>query len=219
MVAVVMGPMFRDRSEAGTRLAATLVDLGEAGRAELVLGIPRGGVVVAEPVARALGCPLDVVLARKLGAPLNPELAIGAVGPDGRAYVDEMMALRAGADRRWIEHAIDAAAGEVRSRLERFRGDRPPLDPSGRRVIVVDDGVATGSTALAVGHWLVDAGISAAVLAVPVAPTSAPARLAPPYERLVALALPQEFLAVGTHYRRFEQTTDAEVQAILAATA
>ena len=214
MVAVVMGPMFRDRSDAGEQLAHALIAAGEAGRADLVLAIPRGGAVVAAPVAEALGCPLDVALARKVGAPSNPELAIGAVGPGGRALIDEQMAVRVGADRAWIERTVAAEAAEVRSRLDRFRRGRPPLEVAGKRVIVVDDGVATGSTALAVGRWLVDAG-AAAVLAVPVGPAGAPDRLCPPYERLVAVALPEHFLAVGSHYQRFDQTSDEEVERLL----
>ena len=214
MVAVVIEAMFRDRTEAGEQLAHALAAAREAGRVDLVLGIPRGGVVVAATVAAELGCPLDVVLARKVGAPTNPELAIGAVGPDGTALIDHAMAARAGAGPGWIDRAVAAEAAEVRSRMARFRAGRPPLDVDGKRVVVVDDGVATGSTALAVGRWLVDAG-AAPVLAVPVGPADAASRLCPPYERLVAVALPDHFMAVGSHYRRFDQTSDAEVEALL----
>src|SRR5207237_590588 len=118
----------------------------------LVLGIPRGGAVTAAEVAKVLGLPLDVALARKVGAPANPELAVGAVGPDGRATIDEGVARRVGADDQWLARAVDQGRAEVAERLRRFRGGRPPLDVDGRVVVVVDDGVATGSTALAVGR-------------------------------------------------------------------
>ena len=207
--------MFRDREHGGEALAALLVERGWAGRADLVLGIPRGGVVVAAPVAAALGAALDVALARKVGAPGNRELAIGAVGPDGTSVIEAHVARRAGADREWLERAIAVEAEEVRRRLARFRAGRPPLAVAGRHVVVVDDGVATGSTAAAVGQWLQGAGAASAVLAVPVAPASAPDRLVPPYDRLEAVALFDHFLAVGEHYRDFGQTTDDEVLALL----
>ena len=208
--------MFTDRTDAGERLAEVLVEHGERGRADLVLGIPRGGVIVAAPVAAALGCPLDVALARKVGAPTNPELAVGAVGPDGRAVVDEVVARHAGVTHEWVVRAADAQAGEVRRRLARFREGLPPLAVEGMRVVVVDDGVATGSTAAAVGHWLAGAGAAAALLAVPVGPSSARRRLCPPYDELVAVRLPERFFSVGEHYRRFDQTSDDEVLEVLA---
>jgi predicted phosphoribosyltransferase len=208
--------VFRDRTDAGEQLAALLVERGEAGRIDLVLGIPRGGVLVAVPVAAALDCPLDVALARKVGAPGNPELAVGAVGPDGNAVVDEVIARHAGASHTWIADAAAAQAEEVQRRLARFREGLPPLDVQGRRVVVVDDGVATGSTAAAVGQWLAGTGAGGAVLAVPVAPVSAPGRLCPPYDELVAVRLPERFFSVGEHYRRFDQTTDDEVVEALA---
>ena len=215
MVAAGSQPVFGDRDEAGRLLAELLVERGERGRADLVLGIPRGGVVVAAAVAQALHCPLDVALARKVGAPHNPELAIGAVGPDGRAVIDRDLVARLGAREDWVTGAVTRAAEEVQARLARFRGDRPPPAVEGRRVLVVDDGIATGATALTVGHWLEAAGAGAGVLAVPVAPPGAPDRLSPPYETVVALAFPPRFTAVGLHYERFDQTTDEEVLALL----
>jgi putative phosphoribosyl transferase len=211
----MVGTVFASRRDAGEALAALLAQQGEAGAVDLVLGIPRGGVVVAAPVARALGCPLDVALARKVGAPHNPELAVGAVGPDGRAVIDETIARQLGISEEWLADAVAAEAEVVRQRLERFRAGRAPLEVTGKRVVVVDDGIATGSTAAAVGGWLRSTGATP-VLAVPVGPAGAPGRLCPPFERLHAVALPRHFLAVGEHYRDFNQTTDEEVLRLLA---
>src|ERR1700756_4185726 len=138
---------FADRVEAGRRLGEDLRDRGVSSGDGVVLGIPRGGVVTAAEVARVLSLPLDVALARKVGAPGNPELAIGAVGPDGSAVIDEALARRVGATAEWLAGAVEAEQREVVERQRRFRDGRPPLDVTGRLVIVVDDGVATGSTA------------------------------------------------------------------------
>jgi putative phosphoribosyl transferase len=209
---------FEDRIDAGRRLGEELRARGIAPEAAegLVLGIPRGGVVTAAEVAKVLGLPLDVALARKVGAPANPELAVGAVGPDGRPTIDEGVARRVGADDRWLVHAVDQARAEVADRLRSFRGGRPPLDVEGRVVIVVDDGVATGSTAAAVGRWLADAGTARSVLAVPVAPPSTAARLADVYDEVVTLATPEAFFAVGEFYRDFSQVSDDKVRELLA---
>jgi predicted phosphoribosyltransferase len=180
-----------------------------------VLGIPRGGVVTAAEVARVLVLPLDVALARKIGAPGNPELAIGAVGPDGAAVIDEDLARRAGATDEWLTRAVEREQHEVAERQRRFRGDRPPLDVAGRQVIVVDDGVATGSTAVAVARWLANADARHRVLAVPVAPPQTAERLANAYDDVVALATPPAFFAVGEFYADFRQVTDDEVRALL----
>src|SRR5438270_6231504 len=122
------GTRFGDRVEAGRRLGEDLQARGIGGEGSLVLGIPRGGVVTAAEVAAVLGAPLDVALARKVGAPGNPELAIGAVGPDGSAVIDDVLAGRVGATGEWLARAVEAERAEVADRLRRFRGDRPPLD-------------------------------------------------------------------------------------------
>src|SRR5947199_10013005 len=141
----VAGLRFTDRVEAGRRLGEDLRDRGIGGADGLVLGIPRGGVVTAAEVARVLGLPLDVALARKVGAPGNPELAIGAVGPDGAAAIDDGVVSRLRIPGEWLVEAIDRTRREVEERVGRFRSGRPPLVVSGRPVIVVDDGLATGS--------------------------------------------------------------------------
>jgi predicted phosphoribosyltransferase len=201
--------------DGGRRLGEDLRARGIGGDDSLVLGIPRGGVVTAAEVARVLGLPLDVALARKVGAPGNPELAIGAVGPDGSAVIDEDLARRVGATEEWLGHAVEAEQHEVAERQRRFRGDRPPLDVAGREAIVVDDGVATGSTAVAVGRWLAGAGARHRVLAVPVAPPQTSERLAHAYDDVVVLATPPAFFAVGEFYTDFRQVTDDEVRQLL----
>lgn len=205
--------MFDDRHHAGRALGSALAASGID--ADLVLGIPRGGVIVAAEVADALGAPLDVGLAGKLGAPGNPELALGAVGPDGRYGIDEDLADRLGAGPAWLERSVARVRAELDRRLAAYRGDRPPVEVAGRRVVVVDDGVATGRTAAAVGAWLAAAGAARAVLAVPVGPPEAPDRLRPPYHEVFVLIAPPGFQAVGERYRTFGQTTDEEVVAAL----
>ena len=211
------GTRFGDRVEAGRRLGEDLQARGIGGEGSLVLGIPRGGVVTAAEVARVLGQPLDVALARKVGAPGNPELAIGAVGPDGTAVIDDDLARRVGATEEWLARAVEAERHEVVERQQRFRGGRPPLDVGGREAIVVDDGVATGSTATAVGRWLAGAGARRRVLAVPVAPPQTAERLAHAFDEVVVLATPTAFFAVGEFYADFRQVTDDEVRQLLAA--
>jgi len=209
------GPRFADRVEAGRLLGEELRDRGIGGADGLVLGIPRGGVVTAAEVARVLGLPLDVALARKVGAPGNAELAIGAVGPDGAAVIDESLAHRVGATEEWLARAVEVEQHEVVERQRRFRDDRPPIDVAGRLAIVVDDGVATGSTAAAVGRWLAGAGAGRGVLAVPVAPPHTAERLGGAYDDVVVLASPPAFFAVGEFYSDFRQVTDDEVRRLL----
>jgi putative phosphoribosyl transferase len=156
-----------------------------------------------------------VALARKIGAPGNPELAIGAVGPDGNAVIDEALARRVGADEAWLARAVERERAEVAQREQRFRGDRPPLRVAGREVIVVDDGVATGSTAAAVAKWLAGAGARRRILAVPVAPPQTAGGLAQIYDEVSVLATPAAFFAVGEFYVDFRQVTDDEVRELL----
>src|SRR3954468_22439580 len=162
--------MFRDRRDAGERLADALADVREThGGTATVLGIPRGGVVVADAVAERLAAPLDVVIPRKLGAPGNPELAIGAVAP-GIRVLDERMVRALGVPESYLEREVARAEKEIERRERRYRVGLPPLDLNARVAIVVDDGVATGSTAVAALRWARARGAAAVVLAVPVAP-------------------------------------------------
>ncbi len=205
---------FRDRRHAGRELASHLGDLvGRSG--VLVLGIPRGGVVVAHQVALAVNAPLDVYLARKLGAPGNPELAIGAISADGRVVVDDALARSVGADEAYIQAEAERQRREIERRLARYRGERPPLVVKGKVVVLVDDGVATGATTLAAARALKAEGPSQLILAVPVASQEAAGKLSAEVDRFVCPLIPDFFWAVGAFYANFTQTTDEEVIQLL----
>ncbi len=205
--------VFTDRAEAGARLAEALAEF--AGSDVVILSIPRGGVLVGEVVARALGAPLDVVVPRKIGAPGNPELGIGAVAP-GVRVLDERTIVALHVAPAYLDREIEAQEQEIERRQHAYRAGRPPLDVAGRIAIVVDDGIATGGTAAAALRWARSRGAAEVVLAVPVAPSQSLARLRDEADRIVVLATPSPFLAVGEWYRRFDQTTDDEVVAALA---
>ncbi len=200
--------IFEDRIDAGERLAEALKE--HVGPGTIVLGIPRGGVIVAEVVARTLGVPLDVVVPRKVGAPGNPELGLGAVAP-GVRVLDPYLIERLGVSQEYLEREIAAEEAETVRRLRAYRGDRPPLDLTGRTAIVIDDGVATGGTAVAALRWARARGAERVILAVPVAPPQTMQRLRHEADEVVALATPEPFFAVGEWYRRFDQTSDEEV--------
>ncbi len=205
---------FLDRRDAGFRLAEKLASL--RGRPGLVvLAVPRGGVVVGAEVARALGAPLDIVIARKVGAPDNPELAIGAVAPDGTTVLDEGLVASLGVSDGYIRAAVEHERQEIERRLRAYRGDRPPLDVAGKTVVVVDDGVATGATTLAAIRYLRKQNPGELILAVPVGPPETIQRLSREADRVVVLYTPELFWAVGAFYQRFEQTTDQEVVELL----
>jgi putative phosphoribosyl transferase len=204
---------FLDRSDAGRRLAGRLLHL--RGQDVVVLGLPRGGVPVAAEVARVLGAPLDVILVRKLGVPVQPELGLGAIGEgDVRIINPEVVA---------ITHvtAGEIAAVEKRERAElerrarRFRGDRPRTPLTGRTAIVIDDGIATGSTARAACRVARAQGAVRVVLAVPVAPPPARTALADAADEVICLETPRHFLAIGEWYEDFSQTSDGEVVRLL----
>ena len=208
--------IFADRIDAGERLAKGLANL--AGSECVVLAIPRGGVIVGEVIARELGAPLDVVVPRKIGAPGNPELAIGAVAP-GIRVLDPRMVGALGATDRYLEREIADQETEIERRQHAYRGGRPPQPVEGRVAIVVDDGVATGSTAVAALKWARARGAERVVLAVPVAPPQSLERLRAEADEVVVLETPQPFLAVGEWYRDFDQTTDEQVVSALARSA
>jgi predicted phosphoribosyltransferase len=205
---------FRDRDEAGRALADELGDRF-ASEDVVVLGIPRGGVVVAAAVARALGAPLDVIVPRKLGAPRNPELGIGAIAP-GVRVLDERVVRSLGVPEDYVEAEVARQEEEIERRLRAYRGERPPLELGGRTALIVDDGVATGGTAVAAARWARANGAARVVLAVPVAPPQAARLLAEETDEVVVLTAPPGFGSVGEWYERFEQTSDDEVVALLA---
>lgn len=208
---------YRDRAEAGLVLADALVesDPGAAGSG-VVLGVPRGGVIVAATVAARLELPLDVALARKLGAPFNPELAVGAVAEGGAIWLNEDLVRRIGGGGPWLDDVIAAETAELTRRAARYRPG-PPTVLERRTVIVVDDGVATGATLAAVLQTVGARDPARLVCAVPVAPPEAVKLLARHCDLVVCPLQPRRFSAVGSWYDDFRQTTDAEVIAALAA--
>jgi predicted phosphoribosyltransferase len=207
--------LFRDRHDAGRRLATRLARY--AGRPDvIVLGLPRGGVPVAAEVARALGAPLDVLVVRKLGVPGHEELAMGALAPDGRIVLEEGVVRMLGLDGRTIQEVAAAEARELARRERAYRGARPALDLRGRTAILVDDGLATGSSMRAAAAAARARGAQHVVVAVPVAPPDGvdPARLGA--DEIEVVATPPQFDGVGRWYDDFTQTSDDEVRALLA---
>ncbi len=204
---------FLDRVEAGRRLADHLGHL--RGREVVVVGLPRGGVPVAAEVARALGAPLDVIVVRKLGVPSQPELAMGAIGEGGVRVVDDRMVVATGVTATALAAVEAAERRELARRADRFRGRRPAVELAGRTVVVVDDGMATGSTARAACEVARAHGAARVVLAVPVAPAGWQDEMAGVADEYVAVATPEPFGAVGRFYVDFRPTTDDEVVACL----
>jgi putative phosphoribosyl transferase len=204
--------MFADRVDAGRRLAKRLEHLRD--RDVVVLGLPRGGVPVAFEVASALNAPLDVLVVRKVGVPFQPELAMGAVGEGGFRVVDERVVERAGISPDELLGAERRARTELESQVARFRRGRERVDLAGRVVVIVDDGIATGSTARVACQAARGLGAREVVLAVPVAPVATWEAMSAADE-FVCVATPSPFHAVGMHYADFTATQDDEVIELL----
>lgn len=206
---------FADRSEAGKLLAARLMHLRP--ERPLVLALPRGGVPVAFEIARALGAELDLLMVRKLGAPGNPEYAIGAIvdGSAPQLVLNEAARELIEADRSYVEREKRAQLAELERRRRVYLGERPAPQIAGRTVIIVDDGVATGATISAAIQGARQARPARLVLALPVAPQDTARQLRKLCDEMVVLTLPEPFLSVGRHYRDFSQTDDAEVIRLL----
>lgn len=203
---------FEDRAEAGQALARALESLVD--QDVVVLAIPRGGVEIGAEISRSHGWPLDLVIPRKIGAPGNPELGLGAVAP-GVRVLDERMLRTLGVSPGYLDREIAEQEEEIRRRAEAYRRGRPPVELRDRVVVVVDDGVATGGTAAAALRWARSQGAARVVLAVPVAPAEAVRRLAEECDEIVCLDTPEPFMAVGQWYRSFPQTSDDMVIALL----
>jgi putative phosphoribosyl transferase len=208
--------VFRDRAEAGDVLAARLGHL--AGRPDLlVLALPRGGVPVGARVARALRAPLEVFVVRKLGVPGHEELAMGAIAGGGIQVRNQEVTSRLGLDDAAIERVAEAEAQELARRERSYRAGRPPPDLAGKVVVLVDDGLATGSTMRAAVAAARAAGPARIVVAVPTAPAPTCEQLRREADEVVCASTPRPFRAVGYSYRSFPQTSDEEVQELLRA--
>ena len=208
---------FINRADAGKYLAERLQ--AYAGEDVVVLGLPRGGVPVAFEVARALGAPLDVIVVRKLGVPFQPEVAMGAIGEGGARTINDEIVRVAQVTPDQVAAVEAAERRELERRAQRFRSGRPRLDLAGRTALIVDDGIATGSTARAACHVARAQGATRVVLAVPVAPPGAAAQLDGDADDFVVLATPEPFAAVGQFYDDFSQVSDEEVLDLLARSA
>ena len=202
---------FRDRHDAGHQLADQLDHLRDED--PVVLALPRGGVPVAAEVADHLGCPMDVLVVRKLGLPRQPELGIGAVGEGGTTVYNHDLLDQVGIEPADLAHVAEREIDEVHRRIERYRGGRAGVDVAGRTVIVVDDGVATGFTVRAAVRILRERGAGRIVVAVPVGPRSAVEELQALADEVVCLSSPTPFTAIGPHYDDFHQVADEEVVA------
>ena len=204
---------FTDRVDAGNRLASALSNF--SGKKGIVLAIPRGGVVVGFEVAKALNLPLDVIIPRKIGAPDNPELAIGAVAEDGTAILDNQLVAYLGVSREYIKEESERQKQEIGRRLKTYRQNTSYPNLKGFDVIVVDDGIATGSTMKAALASVKNRGAASVTVAIPVGPPSTIEELEKIADRVVCLYTPEYFQAIGQFYSDFKQTEDDEVIKLL----
>jgi len=205
--------IFRDRQDAGRRLAAQLEKYRD--RNPMVLGLPRGGVPVAFEIARELNAPLDVLVARKIGAPMQPELGIGAIAQGDVMVLDHDTIRHLGLSRDDIARSAQIEISEMRRRLEEYRGDTGLPDVSGRTVILVDDGLATGVTMIAALKAVRQGNPDHIVIAVPVCALETVRSIERMGVDVVCASVPETFRAVGIWYRNFTQTSDAEVIELL----
>jgi putative phosphoribosyl transferase len=204
--------ILKDRVEAGKRLASAVKSVGKDA---IILGVPRGGVVVGFEVAQALCVPLDIIVTKKIGAPENPELAIGAVAEDGTYILDEDILRQIYVPKEYIAEEVERQKQEIQRRLIRYRGDVPYPTLKNREVVVIDDGVATGATLKAALRLLRGKGAKTVVVAVPVGPPETIRELRKLADRVVVLFTPEPFYAIGQFYVDFSQTSDKEVIELL----
>jgi predicted phosphoribosyltransferase len=204
---------FSDRIDAGRQLAAALKDA--VGKDAIVLAIPRGGVVVGFEVAQTLNILLDLIIPRKIGAPNNPELAIGAVTEDGTIILDDKLVQYLQVSKQYVKEESERQRLEIERRLKLYRGDAPYPSLKNREVVIVDDGVATGSTMKAAVVSVRKRGAKTIMVAVPVGPSSTVEELKKEADDVVCLHEPEPFYAIGQFYEDFSQTSDEDVRRLL----
>ncbi len=208
--------IFKDRRDAGQQLAAALIKRGYHKESLVVLGIPRGGVVVAAEVATKLSAPLDVIIARKLRAPAQPELGIGAVVSSGHlSTINEGLVRTLGVTEDYLEREVATQWAEIERQLALYRGNRKMVDITGKTVIVVDDGIATGYTFRAALEGLQRGKPGKLIAVAPVAAADSAEMLETYADEVICLSTPPRFIAVGAWFRNFDQTSDAEVADVL----
>ncbi|GBC74957.1 Putative phosphoribosyl transferase [archaeon HR06] len=205
--------MFKDRSEAGKKLVQLLKEL--KGKDLVVLAIPRGGVIVGYEIAKELKAKLDVIIPRKIGAPLDPELAIGAIGEDGTLYLIENLVNQLGVSKEYIEEEVERQLREIKRRALKYRKGREALDVKGKTVILVDDGLATGATMKAAIMQVKKREPKEIFVAVPVSPRDTLLEISKMVDKVYCLATPEPFFAIGQFYRNFEQVSDDVVIELL----
>jgi putative phosphoribosyl transferase len=205
--------LLKNRTDAGKKLA---IALKGTSKKAVILAVPRGGVVVGFEVSKELGVPLDIFITKKIGAPNNPELAIGAVAEDGTLLLDESLVELLGVPQGYIDEEVERQKIEIKRRLKSYRGNVAYPEVAGHEVILVDDGVATGSTLKAALRSLRKQGAKPLVVAVPVGPLDTVNALKEEADRVVCLFTPEPFYAIGEFYVDFDQTSDEEVTELLA---
>jgi putative phosphoribosyl transferase len=206
--------MFQDREQAGKELAAKLQNYKKT-KNLIVLAIPRGGVVIGKQLAKSLNCPLDILVTKKIGAPGNPELAIGAIGPNGTVVLNQKLLPQTGANKEYIKNQKAKIKEDLKWQQKRLRGKKPQPDLKRKTVILTDDGIATGATIEAAIKWIKTQKPKKLILAIPVAAPDSVAKLTPLVDELICLDQPYFFAAVGQFYQNFPQTSDEEVVQLL----
>ena len=206
--------MFIDRKDAGIQLAGRLKRYSEK-KESFVLALPRGGVVTGAEIARLLRIPLDVLIVRKIGHPLQPELAVGAVSETGTVELNQSIIAASGVSKAYIDEEVSVQKREISRRVELYRSGKGIVPLEGKTIILVDDGVATGATLKAAIATLRREKISRLVVAVPVAPPETAGELGRMADEFICLETPSNFMAVGAHYQDFVQVTDDEVVKLL----
>ena len=208
--------MFKNRIDAGMLLAQRLIEYKDKPET-IVLGLPRGGVVTAYEVAKALNVPLDVVVPRKIGAPQNQELAVAAIAEDGSLIINDQLMNYLGLQLDDLQNLIEKEKQESARRMKLYRAGRRPLELAGKTVILVDDGIATGATMRAALMSARSRGAKSIIVAVPVAPVEALDDIRAEVDSLICLSMPEQFFGVGGFYESFPQVKDQEVVALMAA--
>lgn len=206
--------IFKNRQDAGKKLAVKLQNYQKI-KDLIVLGIPRGGIVIGKQLSQAFKCPLDIIITKKIGAPGNPELAIGAIGLGGEKVIDERLAAKVGADEEYLEREMAKVKKELKRRIKKYQGNRTLLNLKNKMIVLTDDGVATGTTMLAAIEVVRQHEPKRIIVAVPVIARDSLAKIEAKADKVVYLDAPLMFFAVGQFYKEFEQISDREAIQLL----